>query len=240
MKNSIKSLLSSIINYTLPHRCTLCAELTEDKNGICLSCFQKLNFITSPYCNICGFPFAFATEGQASCGKCIIKPPKYSLGRSLLVFDQQSRHLVHAFKYHDKTSHAKMFAKLLVARYKSDLTDIDLIAPVPMHRFKRLFRNYNPAQILAKELSLLLDKGMIPDLLIKSKWTKPQTKLTKSQRQKNLSGSLKNNLKYNISGKTILLVDDVYTTGTTSNICSKLLKSAGAKNVKLVTIALRV
>ena len=81
-----------------------------------------------------------------------------------------------------------------------------------------------------------LNRVMIPDLLIKTKWTKPQTKLTRSQRQKNLAGSLKNNINYDIKGKIILLVDDVCTTGTTSNTCSRLLKEAGAKSVKLVTI----
>ena len=129
-----------------------------------------------------------------------------------------------------------MFAKLLLARYEADIEDIDIIVPVPMHRLKRLLRHYNPAQVLAKEISLLLNKKMIADILIKTKWTKPQTTLSKIARKQNLKNSLTVNKKHNIKGAKILLVDDVRTTGTTSNACSNLLKKAGAKNVKLLTI----
>jgi len=76
----------------------------------------------------------------------------------------------------------------------------------------------------------------VPDLLIKSKWTKPQTRLSQKQRKENLTGSLHMNKKYNVKDKVILLVDDVRTTGVTSNTCSLILKKAGAKSVKLLTV----
>lgn len=231
-------ILSAIINYALPFRCSACSELTDQENGVCAKCFQGLDFITAPYCNICGFPFEFVLEGQYSCAKCVASPPKYAISRSLFKFDQQSKRLVHAFKYNDKTTHAKMFAKLIWARYKLDLQDIDIVAPVPMHRWKRVFRNYNPAQILASELAKLLEKPIIPDLLIKTKWTKSQTGLSKIGRSKNLTGSIKLDNKYKIQGKVILLVDDVKTTGTTSDLCTYILKKSGATAVKLVTISL--
>lgn len=234
----LKPVLSAVINYILPYRCASCSELTKEQNGICAACFQKLNFITSPYCNICGFPFEFVIEGQFSCGKCIAVLPKYDLARSLFKFDQQSKNLVYAFKYNDQTTHAKMFARLLLARYRQDIGDIDVIAPVPMYRFKRLIRNYNPAQILGKEISRLLDKPMLPDLLIKTRWTKPQTGLSKFRRLHNLAGSIEVNDKRDIKSKNILLVDDVRTTGTTGNTCSLVLKEAGVKSVKLVTIGM--
>lgn len=230
--------LSKIVNYVLPFRCSSCAELTDRANGVCAKCFRGLNFITAPYCNICGFPFEFAIEGQYSCAKCISTPPKYDLSRSLFKFDQQSKRLIHAFKYNDKTTHGQMFAKLILARYQDDLQNIDIVSPVPMHRLKRVFRYYNPAQILAEELATLLEKPMIPDLLIKQKWTKAQTGLSKAGRSKNLTGSIKMSSKYNIKDKVILLVDDVKTTGTTSNLCSHILKKAGARSVKIVTISL--
>ncbi|PCJ25488.1 MAG: amidophosphoribosyltransferase [Rickettsiales bacterium] len=220
----------------MPYRCASCSELIEDSGGMCAECFAKLNFITSPYCQLCGVPFEFAMEGQALCGKCIITPPKYDLGRSLLKFDQHSKNLIHAFKYNDKTSHAKMFAKLIIARYANDLQDVEFIIPVPMHRIKRLVRNYNPAQVLSTELAKLLKKRMLPDGLIKTKWTKAQTTLSRSERMKNLTGSIRINEKYDIKDRVILLIDDVRTTGTTSNTCSNLLKKAGAACVKLVTI----
>ena len=105
-----------------------------------------------------------------------------------------------------------------------------------MNRIKRIFRQYNPPQILALELSHKLKIKMIPDLLVKTKWTKPQTKLSRVQREKNLSGSIEFNSKNKIKGKNILLVDDVKTTGTTSNHCSYILKKNGANQVILITI----
>ena len=116
-----------------------------------------------------------------------------------------------------------MFAKLIIARYKQEIEEVDLVIPVPMHRIKRIFRQYNPAQILAKDIADLLKIPMVPDVLIKTKWTKPQTKLTKYQREKNLSGSLVFNIKRIVKGMRVLLVDDVKTTGTT---CKHLRKAS--------------
>ena len=90
-----------------------------------------------------------------------------------------------------------MFAKLLLARYQLEIQNIDLVIPVPMHRWKRVFRNYNPAQILALELGKLVAKPMIPDVLIKQKWTISQIGLSKSKRSKNLEGSIKLGVKCN-------------------------------------------
>jgi len=232
----LSSLLSPITDYVLPHRCVTCSQLTEESNGLCSKCFSRLNFITSPYCDVCGVSFEFEIEGRLVCGSCIVAAPKYDLGRGLFRFDQESKGLIHAFKYNDQTIYAKMFARLLLARYRDDLGDVDLVTPVPMNRFKRMFRNYNPPQILAKEIAKILGRPMVSDILIKTKWTKAQTSLKKLEREKNLQHSLKINKKHNIKGSKILIVDDVRTTGTTANTCSKLLKKAGAIEVKLLTI----
>lgn len=233
-----KSALATIVNYVLPHRCSACSELTDQQNGICAKCFHKLNFITNPYCNICGTPFDFVIEGNLTCAKCIAFPPKYDISRSLFKFDVHSKKLVHAFKYNDQTASAKMFARLLLARYSAEIQNVDLVVPVPMHRLKRVFRNYNPAQILALEIAKLIDKPMHPEVLNKQKWTRSQTGLSKLMRSKNLNGSIKLGDKYSVQGKVILLVDDVKTTGATSTLCSQILKKSGAKAVNLVTISL--
>jgi ComF family protein len=234
----IKRVLASLANYILPYRCSSCSQLIDKEQGMCAPCFSKLNFITSPYCSCCGFPFEFFIEGQNLCGRCVAKQPNYDLARSLFKFDLESKKLIHAFKYNDRTAHSKMFAKLIIARYKQEIEEVDLVIPVPMHRIKRIFRQYNPAQILAKDIADSLKIPMVPDVLIKTKWTKPQTKLTKYQREKNLSGSLVFNIKRIVKGMRVLLVDDVKTTGTTCNTCAKLLKTSGAISVKLVTVGM--
>jgi len=171
------------------------------------------------------------------CAACVIARPKIDMIRTLLEFSPETKKLVHNFKYHDKTSLAKLFAKLINNRFSEDLKDIDVITPVPMHKLKRIFRGYNPPQILAQELSKKLAKPFLPNLLIKKRLTKNQVGLAKKGRTKNILDSFELNKNFNIQDKVILLVDDVITTGATTTECTKILKRGKAGSVKLVTIA---
>ena len=234
----ILSLLTNLFDYILPPCCLSCSELTANSKGFCATCWHKLNFIAKPYCISCGQKLNISIFEDMECAKYLHKKPVYNIARSLVKFDEHSKKVIHAFKYQDKTGLAKVFAKLMTERYGLELSKADLIAPVPMHKLKRLFRLYNQSHILAKEIATLLKKPLKSDLLIKAKWTKPQASLPKSAREKNLSGSLKFNTKYLIEGKNIILVDDVITTGTTVKQCTKLLKNAGANDVYILAIAM--
>lgn len=227
-----------LIDYILPQRCLSCSEILSSSGEFCGDCWQKLEFIAKPYCNICGQRFSVKILDNAVCGRCYSKKPNYNLARSLFKFNEYSKKVVHQFKYQDKTIFAKTFAKLLCNRYLEDIKDVDLIIAVPMNRFKRLMRMYNPPHILAEEIAKIMNLTVKADILIKSKWTKAQTFLSKRQRKNNISGSIKFNTKHNIIGKKILLVDDVITTGVTINECSKILRAAGAKEVKVISVAM--
>lgn len=230
--------MKAVINFILPPRCLACSELTVSKGEFCANCWSNFEFIAKPYCFSCGCKLDILILDNLWCGKCFANNPSYDKARSLLKFNEHSKKIIHAFKYQDKTAVAKTFAKLLCLRYSHDIEGIDLIVPVPMNRFKRLFRMYNPAFLLAKEIAITINKPIKPDMLIKTRWTKSQTSLTKSEREKNLVNSLKFNKKHLIKNKKILLVDDVLTTGATVNKCSKLLKAAGASSVYVLTIAM--
>lgn len=228
--------IKPIINYIYPSRCISCSELIQETGGFCGSCWQKLNFITKPYCRICSFKFSFDPgEGNDICLKCINSWPSYDFARSLLIFDEDSKKLIHALKYYDNTAIASVFAKIMVKMYKDIISDADYIIPVPMHKWKRLFRLYNQAQILGAEIAKELNIRMFPDLLIKTKHTKSQTGLSKKNRQMNLRGSVQ--VTQSIEGKKVILVDDVMTTGSTVNLCADKLKKAGAEKVIVVCIA---
>ncbi len=238
MLDITQSLFSGIINYILPFRCLSCSEMVDSHGSFCPPCWEKLDFIARPYCIICGYKLELSVVGVMHCGRCIRNKPAYDMARSLLKFNEHSKRIVHAFKYHDKTVFAKSFAKLLCTRYYNEIKDVDFIIPVPMNRFKRLFRMYNPALILAQEISKIIKKQALPDVLIKTRWTKSQTFLSKNQREKNLANSLAFNKRHKIEGSNILLIDDVRTTGSTINKCSMLLKNAGAKSVYVITVAM--
>jgi ComF family protein len=206
--------------------------------NFCADCWKKIDFITKPYCIICGCRLDITILANMRCAKCVQHQPYYNIARSLIKFNEYSKKIIHAFKYHDKTILAKTFSKLLCNRYYHEVKEVDLVTLVPMNRFKRLYRMYNPALVLALEISKILQKSIYPDLLIKSRWTKSQTYLSKKARETNLLNSLIFNKKYQITGKKILLIDDVLTTGVTINKCSRILKEEGAKNVYVMTIAM--
>lgn len=238
MLNISNQLLSNIINYIFPLRCLSCSEMIDSHGDFCPTCWSKIDFIVKPYCIICGFKLDLSILDQMHCGKCIQQNPSYHMARSLLKFNEHGKKILHSFKYHDKTIYAETFAKLLYKRYYNEIQAVDFIVPVPMNRFKRLLRMYNPALILAQEISKQASKKTIPDMLIKSRWTKSQTALSKIEREKNLANSLIINKKYKLQGSKILLVDDVRTTGSTINKCSMILKNAGANDVYVVTVAM--
>jgi len=227
-----------LIDYILPQRCLSCLEILNGSGEFCSDCWKKLEFIAKPYCNICGKRFSVKILDNVVCGGCYSNKPNYDMARSLFKFNEYSKKIVHQFKYQDKTIFAKTFTKLLYNRYQEEIKDVDLIVSVPMNRFKRLLRMYNPAHILALEIAKVINKPAKADILIKSKWTKAQTFLSKKQRKNNISGSIKFNTKYNIVGKRILLIDDVITTGVTINECSKILSKVGAASVYVMSVAM--
>ncbi|BBJ31850.1 hypothetical protein RAS_09590 [Rickettsia asiatica] len=184
-----------LIDYILPQRCLSCAEILGGSGEFCSDCWKKLEFIARPYCSICGQRFSIKILDNCICGNCYSNKPNYDLARSLFKFNEHSKKIVHQFKYQDKMIFTKTFAKLLYNRYSEDIKDIDLIIPVPMNRFKRLLRMYNPAHILAMEIAKVTDKMLKADILTKSKWTKSQTFLSRKQRKNNIKGSIKFNTK---------------------------------------------
>ena len=208
----------------------------QETGGFCGTCWSELNFITTPYCRICCFEFSFDPgQGNDICLKCNTTPPSYNLARSVLRFDEHSKKLIHALKYHDSTFIAANFAKIIVNMHRDVISDADFIIPVPMHKWKRLTRLYNQAQILAYEIGKEVGVKMLPDVLMKTKHTKSQTGLSKKQRQENLKGSFA--IEGSVKGKKIILVDDVMTTGSTVDLCAAKLKKAGAREVVVVCIA---
>jgi competence protein ComFC len=228
--------ISDFIDFLLPHRCPLCSEYINSVDEFCSSCWKNFTFTTKPYCEKCGMVFDFELEEKAICGACIRSSPDFDLARHLFIFDQYSKKSIHNFKFNDKTHLSVIYAKLLFNRYKLEIDEYDLIVPTPMYWLKKIFRMYNQAQLLGYYLSKISAKPLFYGLK-KVKWTKAQLKLSARAREKNLSGSIKVTDKSKIEGKKIILIDDVYTTGSTANTCSRILKSAGAKKVLLLTVA---
>lgn len=238
IQTSLKKAAHRAVDYLLPKSCTNCNELTHDDHALCGSCYSQFDFIDDPICYCCGSPFMVDLYLGHLCDRCVYERPIYDIGRSLLKFNEASKKLIHNFKFNDRLKNAHFFARLLVSRYANEVKETDIIAPVPMYKYKRLLRMYNPPQILAMSLARHLHNAqLIPDLLLKIKHTPSQHKLTQKERYKNLAGSISLNSKFDIQGKTILLVDDVQTTGTTGNYCAKVLSQGKPARIIFLNIA---
>ena len=231
-------LLNLLHRYLLPNCCLICNKSLQIEGYFCEKCWPTLGFIGDAICKVCCQEFTVdISDLQNICAKCIANPPIYNESRSLMKFTPNSQKLIHQFKYYNSPWLAKVFAKLIIFRYECWIKSFDAIIAVPMHKLKRIWRGYNQAHVLAKELSHLSDKFILNDVLTKSRITKSQSSLTKKERLKNLNDSFDiGNIDF-IKEKNILLVDDVITTGSTVNLCASLLKKNGANKVGVITIA---
>jgi ComF family protein len=207
--------------------------------GLCASCWVNVNFISKPSCAKCNLPFEYDFGEDIICGACTTNNPLYHKAKSVLIYDDFSKPLLHGLKYQDKTHLAPYLASLMYRAASELLTDCDIIIPVPLHKKKLLSRLYNQSSLLCLYLHKLSKIPFEPNFLIKYKDTKTQTGLTKKQRLSNVENSfmLNNQFLHNIKNKNILLVDDVITTGATINACTKLLLKHGASKVNILTLA---
>ena len=171
----------------------------------------------------------------------IIKPRNKYFKELISIFKYEGiiRDKILQYKFEDKAYIYKTFAKIVLKNKKvcGLLKKYDIIIPVPIHKKRKLQRGYNQTQLIAKEISKNIDIKLCNNVLVKNKNTIAQSKLNKNKRKQNIKGAFKALNVQNIQGKSVLLFDDIYTTGSTANECSKILKEAGAKTVGVLTIA---
>ena len=209
-----------------------------------------INLLELVYPNVCGFCNKICKNEL--CNKCkmkiiqhqidiVIKPENKYFKEliSILKYEGIIRDKILQYKFEDKAYIYKTFAKIVLKNKKvcGLLKKYDIIIPVPIHKKRKLQRGYNQTQLIAKEISKNIDIKLCNNVLIKNKNTIAQSKLNKNKRKQNIKGAFKVLNVQNIQGKNVLLFDDIYTTGSTANECSKILKEAGAKTVGVLTIA---
>ena len=233
--------------YLFPNRCIKCSKIIEDNSGICYECFDKIDFINYPNCKICGRPFEFDNGVNTICPSCIKdKKPIIKYNRSCFEYSNIAKSMIFSFKFYDRTSLAKTFGKWMVRAgvdfFKDNKRNIktpDIIIPVPLHFTRLIIRKYNQSALLANEVSKLTNIPSNNNILKRTRKTKPQVKFNGRARVKNVKDAFEVRDKFaqDIKGKTVLLVDDVYTTGATLKECAKALKRKGAENIYSLTIA---
>lgn len=232
MRNKIFNLIEAFEKALFPeYSCIICGREVCDKTFlICENCKSLLIKPQGPVCKICGMPIH---ENNTLCDDCKSQKLYFEKAVYAYLFDKKSANLVYGLKYSSKKYSAKYLARLLVAPI-TNLPYFDCIIPVPLHQDKIKLRGYNQCELIANSLSECLNVPVINDLLVRTKNTKSQTGKSKSARKENVLGAF--STKEKLNNKTILLIDDVFTTGATVNECAKILKENGAKSVYVATI----
>lgn len=224
-----------------PSFCPLCSSLLEltDEKVICHDCLESLKPQKSSYCYCCG-RFFYDFSNLHLCGSCLEKRPPFSIHRSAAPYRGKLKDIILLFKYKGFRILGRDLAYFIYQAFKDDEAiwwGLDSIIPVPIHPRRKKIRGFNQVQIIAKELSRLSGIEIVEKCLIKTKNVPPQTSLDAKERRRNVRGAFEIKRSESIKGKIILLVDDVFTTGSTIYECSFVLKNAGAKEVRALSLA---
>lgn len=170
------------------------------------------------------------------CGPCRLRPPAFTEARSLFVYAPPLRDALHLLKYRGKVALARPLGDLMAEGFEPP-AGLEAIVPVPLHPARLRDREFNQSLLLADRLSRRLGPPVAPMGLVRLHATAPQTELSRSARLKNLRRAFAVPNPDRLAGKKVLLVDDVFTTGTTVNECAKALRRAGTGDVFVVTLA---
>lgn len=234
-----KALFTKLVDLALPPRCVMTGGIVAMPGTLSPEAWQTLRFISPPFCQTCAYPFDFEIENTAQCGACLADPPPFASARAALAYDDSSRDLVLKFKHADHLQAIPTLVPMMIRAGADYVGAVDVIVPVPLHRWRLLKRRYNQAALLAWGLARQAGKTCIPDALIRTRATLSQGHMKAREREKNVSRAFSIHPKHkeSIAGKRVLLVDDVFTTGATLKECAKILLESGVKEVHVLTIA---
>ena len=237
----MKEILTGIADLIFPPRCVTCDDLLErhDSLPFCPSCLDGIRFIRSPLCPRCGVHFP-VTEGEDHlCGDCLTAERPYTVARSVGRYEETLLTAIHRFKYRGRTGIGEILGGIM-ADFAGEIWDMKVferIVPVPLHRRRLRERGFNQSMILARELSKRFDIPLDFTSLRREVFTPPQVGLGREARSANVHGAFAVRHPERIAGRRILLVDDVYTTGSTLAECARVLLRAKAEAVAVLTLA---
>jgi ComF family protein len=231
---SFRQIIKPALDFALPERCPACGAITADGTNFCADCWPRLHFMNPPWCSACARPFAYEQDASALCAACLSEPPLHNGIRAVVAYDDLSRQIILRLKYGGKIGLAKLVARQLVRHLPDERSGI-VIAPVPLHWTRLWTRSFNQSALIAQELARLGGMEYVPDLLLRRRRTPSMRGLSLKERRKSVAKAFAANPVRSrvIEGARIILVDDVLTTGATSDGCITTLKKSGADWVQL-------
>lgn len=239
-----KDFFNDLLNFIFSSNCRVCENWLSsmEEKYICKNCFSKIGFIEPPYCEKCGKLLVESFKGidKPICKDCHGTKRHFFKARAVGIYEGALREAIHILKFEKKVGIHKPLGDLLVNYLRvqqKDLIDrIDFVMPVPLHRKRFRARGFNQAQLLCQDIERHFNLPISLDLK-RIRFTTPQMNLGRLERLQNIKGAFEVRDKNTISGKQILLVDDIFTTGATVDECAKVLLKARARQVSVLTLA---
>jgi ComF family protein len=233
--------IEGLVSLFYPEVCQICGEESAiPENGyVGSSCRKKLKPIQFPFCNRCGMPFSGDIQHPFECYHCSSERLFFDQARAAMVAEGILLDIIHRFKYKGALWFEPFLAGLLIECAQTALSGKtwDFIVPVPLHPLKKREREFNQSERLANCLSSELHIPVNVNLVKRVKYTQTQTMLNRHQRNENVKNAFMPYAQEGAKGARVILIDDVYTTGATTNDCSRALRTAGANSIYVLAVA---
>ena len=232
----LRDMSETAITFLYPAECRVCKEFLGATSVpyICENCWQDIQFLEPPWCNICGTP---GIDGV--CDECAITPPRYGKLRSMAFYQTTLQQAIHFFKFEKKKAIARHLIELINTHIPADcsIAEYDFILPVPIHKKRLRERGFNQATLLANGIAKTEDVPVLTDALVRHRHTVAQSSLDREARQQNLIGAFEIRNPEILNGKRLLIFDDVFTTGATIREAVSELWTADPAEVDVLTLA---
>lgn len=235
-------MLEEILGFIYPRRCPACGKIAVPRGSmICDTCKTAFHIVKEPRCKKCGKNILSMQDEY--CYDCNRKKLHFEYGMALWDYEENLRKSIAEFKYHGRAEYGSYYAEQLAGHFGEEIRRIrpDILVPVPIHKSKLRMRGYNQAEIISKGLENILNIPSRNDILIREKKTLPQKGLNDLERKKNLQGAFavkESFLKNKEPIQKVLLVDDIYTTGSTAEACTQVLLAAGIDKVYFISLCI--
>jgi ComF family protein len=232
-----------VLNFLFPSNiyCMACGNLIDNSRpySLCDSCLKEINWITGNTCKICGKSLGDRSSKSGICFECLGVTHNFVKGYSCVTYEGPVKEILSGFKYKGRTYYARNIVQIMGDRAEEFIgaLEIDLIIPVPMHIKKERKRGYNQSKLLAAKLGKTLGIKVDSTILVKSMNTQAMSGLDRTERRINLHNAfdIGYNKKEELMNKRVMLIDDVYTTGSTMDACAEVLNANGALAVYAYT-----
>lgn len=230
----LKDAIRPALDYALPPRCPGCGAIVAADFGFCLSCWSGMEFLGEPCCARCGVPFPHAMGEGAECGACIADPPPFDSARAVLAYGDVARTVALRLKYGRRIGLARLIARQMLRHVGQADADPPVILPVPLHRWRLWGRGFNQSALIADHLGRLTGLSVEKRALLRIRRTLPLRGMSPKARAQAVRGAFALAGGHGLTGRRVLLIDDVHTSGATAAACARILKQGGVADVRLI------